>query len=246
MNLILLFAEDFLSEHHVRLDGRRFDHIQRVHRAGEGQTLVAGRAGGRIGSATITQLTANSIEMDVHFDRDPPPPLPVTLVLALPRPKVLNRLIAAATSMGIKRIILINAWKVEKSYWRSPRLSEENLRQQCVVGLEQAVDTILPIVETRRFFRRFVEDELPAMAANTVALVAHPGAASVMPEMVTRPVSLVIGPEGGFVPAEIASLEQIGFQPASLGPRILRVETAVAAIVGRLGLSLTGVESDFP
>jgi len=47
-------------------------------------------------------------------------------------------------------------------------------------------------------------------------------------------VTLAIGPEGGFIAEEIASLAKVGFQPVVLGPRILRVETAVAAILGRL------------
>jgi 16S rRNA (uracil1498-N3)-methyltransferase len=49
-----------------------------------------------------------------------------------------------------------------------------------------------------------------------------------------EPVTLAIGPEGGFIDQEIASLEGIGFTPVALGPRILRVETAVASVIGRL------------
>jgi len=144
---------------------------------------------------------------------------------------VLNRVIASATSLGVKRIYLINAWRVEKSYWRSPRLSEENLLMQRVLGLEQARDTILPQIELRRFFRPFVEEELPAIVGGGRALVAHPGGtAKVTPG---EPVTVAIGPEGGFIPEEIASLERIGFATMSLGERILRVETAVAVALAR-------------
>src|SRR5690349_1503401 len=135
MNLVLLFEEDFVSHGVVRMHGRRAEHIARVHRAGEGDTLVVGVANGRIGSGTITSLTGDAVEMSVTVDRDPPPPLPLTLILALPRPKVLNRVIASATSLGVKEIHLINAWRVEKSYWKSPKLSEDNLREQCIAGL---------------------------------------------------------------------------------------------------------------
>jgi RsmE family RNA methyltransferase len=51
---------------------------------------------------------------------------------------------------------------------------------------------------------------------------------------VQQPVTLAIGPEGGFIAEEIASFERIGFHAVSFGPRILRVETAVSALVGRL------------
>lgn len=234
MNLILLFDDDFLSDARVRLTGRRLQHVRDVHRAEVGESLVVGGANGRIGRGTITLLAADVLEMDVALDCDPPPPIPLTLILALPRPKVLNRVIASASSLGIKRIILINAWRVEKSYWSSPRLAPENLRTQSILGLEQARDTILPAIETRRLFRPFVEDELPAIARGTRALVAHPHATVECPRDIREPVTLVIGPEGGFIDAEIASLERIGFTPVSIGERILRVETAVPFLAARL------------
>jgi RsmE family RNA methyltransferase len=234
MNLILLFEADFTSENRVRLTGRRGEHVTHVHRANAGDSLVVGIENGRIGRGVIAHADAHSIELEVTLDADPPPPLPLTLILALPRPKVLNRVIAAATSLGVKRIFLINAWRVEKSYWKSPRLSDDNLRLQRILGLEQARDTVMPSIELRLFFRSFVEEELPSVAANTRRLVAHPYGASECPRDLDEPVTLVIGPEGGFIDAEIGSLQRAGFEAVTLGDRILRVETAVAAILGRL------------
>ncbi len=233
MNLILLFPEDFLSEDHVRLTGRRLAHVTSVHRAMVGDTLAVGIAGGRMGRGEVTRIDAEALEMRLTIDRDPPKALEATLVLALPRPKVLNRVIASATSLGVKRIFLINAWRVEKSYWKSPRLSAENLMMQRVLGLEQARDTILPSIELRRFFRTFVEDELPSIIDGSTALVAHPGGTGhIVPG---QPLTIAIGPEGGFIAEEIASLERIGFVTVSLGERILRVETAVAvALAGTM------------
>jgi len=234
MNLVLLFEEDFVGPDRVMLRGRRARHVIDVHRVSAGDELTVGVAGGGIGRGVVIRLDAEAVEMSVSLDRDPPLPLPLTLVLALPRPKVLNRVVAAATSMGIKQLYLVNAWRVEKSYWHSPRLSEDNLLLQRILGLEQGRDTILPRIELRRLFRPFVENELPAIVSGTRALVAHPPAPAPAPRTVPGPVTLAIGPEGGFIDAEIASLERIGFEPVSLGERVLRVETAVAAMVGRL------------
>lgn len=242
MNLLLLFDADFLEAGRVRLGGRRLRHVRDVHRAEPGRELVVGRAipadalAGRpsIGRGTVTRLDAQALEMDVVFDREAPEPLPLTLVLALPRPKVLNRVVAGAVSMGVKRIHLVNAWRVEKSYWNSPRLAEENLLAQSILGLEQGRDTRLPAIETHRFFRPFVEARLPELARGTVALAAHPGAVRLCPRTAGGPVTLVVGPEGGFVADELASLERAGCALVSFGPRILRVETAVAALIGRL------------
>src|SRR6185436_4166832 len=234
MNLILLFDDDFIDKDLVRLTGRRLEHVANVHRAAAGDALAVGVANGKIGTGVVTRLDREALELRVTLEREPPPALPLTLVLALPRPKVLNRVLAGATSLGVKRVYLINAWRVEKSYWKSPRMSDANLLQQRVLGLEQARDSMLPSIELRRLFRPFVEQELPAIADGTLALVAHPRAEAECPRAVASPVTLAIGPEGGFIEEEIASLARVGFTPVSMGERILRVETAVAALLGRL------------
>ncbi|HEY6844329.1 MAG TPA: 16S rRNA (uracil(1498)-N(3))-methyltransferase, partial [Thermoanaerobaculia bacterium] len=103
MNLLLLYPEDFVSPTRARVSGRRLEEIERI-----GSTqLRAGIVDGRIGTATVVAPG----ELEVQLDSDPPPPLPLTLILALPRPKVLGRVVASATSLGIKRIFLINAWR---------------------------------------------------------------------------------------------------------------------------------------
>jgi 16S rRNA (uracil1498-N3)-methyltransferase len=234
MNLILFEPADLIAEDRIRLGGRRFTHIASVLRASEGDELEVGALGGRMGRGVVRMLGAEEVELDVVLDRDPPAPPPLTLIVALPRPKVLNRVLAAATSMGVKHIVIVNAWRVEKSYWSTPRLAPANLRLQQLLGLEQARDTILPLVETRRLFRPFVEDELPALAAGARALVAHPGAAEDCPRGLQEPVTLAIGPEGGFIAKEIESLVRAGLTPVTLGERILRVETAIASLAGRL------------
>jgi|SRR5579872_74681 len=220
MNLLLLFPEDFISATRARVSGRRLEEIERIGSA----QLRVGVIDGRIGMATVVAPG----ELEVTLESDPPTPLPLTLILALPRPKVLGRVITAATSLGIKRIFLINAWRVEKSYWKTPKL--QRLREHAILGLEQARDTVMPQIETHRFFRSFVDEFKP----EGLALVAHPGAAEPCPRNVRQAVTLAIGPEGGFIAEEIASFERIGFRAVSLGPRILRVETAVSALVGRL------------
>jgi RsmE family RNA methyltransferase len=231
MNLVLLFEDDFVAEGVARLSGRRLQHVASVHRAAAGDELVVGVAGGRIGRGRVLRISSEAVDLEVTLDRDPPPPALVTLVLALPGPKVLNRVIASATSMGIKQIHLINAWRVEKSYWSSPRLSPENLRLQSILGLEQACDTTLPTITLHRLFRPFVEEELRPPPR---AFVAHPPARAPLPRAVREPVTLAIGPEGGFIDAEIASLERAGFEAVTMGERILRVETAVAWAVATL------------
>jgi RsmE family RNA methyltransferase len=113
-------------------------------------------------------------------------------------------------------------------------MNPENLREQMIFGLEQAKDTGLPELRLARFFRPFVEDELPDLLGGGTGLLAHPGTGAAAPKVLVAPITLAIGPEGGWIEAEVQSLLKAGLRPLDLGPRILRTETALAALVGRL------------
>jgi 16S rRNA (uracil1498-N3)-methyltransferase len=235
MNLILLFKDDFIENtSRVRLTGRRLRHVLEVHRASVGDDLCVGLVNDRIGTGKVTALDGSVLEMDVSFERLPPQALPVVLILALPRPKALRRVLRSASSMGVKKMVLLNSFRVEKSYWQSPVLGLESIQEQLVLGLEQARDTVLPDVQLRPLFKPFVEDELPGLAKGTLPLVAHPNASSECHRSVNRPVTLIIGPEGGFIPYEIEKIVAAGFTTVHAGERIMNVETAVPALLARL------------
>jgi len=234
MNLILLLPDDLMDGTRARLSGRRLCHVQEVHRAAVGDSLVVGLLGGRIGAGTVTRIDDAVLEMDIVLDRDPPAGLPLTIVLALPRPKVLRRVLFSMTVMGVKRIVLVNTARVEKSYWQSPFLAPDAVTRQLLLGLEQARDTMLPEVLLRQRFKPFVEDELPAVMEGTLPLVAHPGAQGACPREVRGPVTLAVGPEGGFVPYEIEKFISLDFTAVSLGERVLNVETVVPALIGHI------------
>ena len=235
MNLLLLFPEDFTARGQAVLSGRRHEHLSQTLKARVGDLVTVGLVGGLVGKAAVVDVCPGATTLAPPEQlRPPPPPLPATLVVALPRPKTLRKTLQAATALGVKRFYFIETWKVEKSYWDSPALEPEDIREQLVLGLEQAVDTTLPTVEFRRRFKPFVEDELPALAAGTLALTGHPGAELECPRDVRRDVTLAIGPEGGFTTYEVGMLERAGFAAVGLGPRILRVEHAVTVLLGRL------------
>lgn len=234
MNLLLLFPEDLVAPNRARLAGRRLRHVREVHGARVGEILTVGLLEGPMGQGRVLRLDETTLELELNLDQAPPPKLPLTLVVALPRPKVLNRVVAAAASLGVARLVLLNAWKVEKAYWASPRLRAASLREQLLLGLEQAKDTVLPELRLARLFRPFVEGELPALLGDGLGFVAHPGSAGDATTPLARPAVLAIGPEGGWIDAEFQSLRRAGLQPLDLGPRILRTETALAALVGRL------------
>ncbi|WP_020410698.1 16S rRNA (uracil(1498)-N(3))-methyltransferase [Hahella ganghwensis] len=235
----LLFSEEELSADgrtlYLSAGDRRAEHLTSVLKPKPQDSLKVGQINGNMGSARIIDITHEGYQLQVDLVSPPPPGLDLTLILALPRPKMMRRVIENIAALGVKHLILLNAYKVEKSYWQTPWLTEDTLRHHCLLGLEQAGDTILPRIELKKLFKPFVEDELPGIIGNRSAWVAHPGSERGIPD---TPASMVltIGPEGGFTPYEIGKLEEAGCQSFNLGTRILRVETVVPALLGRLYL----------
>ena len=234
MNIVLLEQQDFEIPTIAVLRGRRLKHILEVHRIKEGEELRVGLIGGKIGQATVTELNNGEIRLAVHLDRNPPPQLPLTILMGLPRPKMLKRIFQTCATMGVRELILINSYRVEKSYWQTPFLQPERIREHLLLGLEQGVDTQLPIVRLEKRFKPFVEDDLPALCKDKRLLVAHPYQAAPCPVPCNEETILAIGPEGGFIPYEIEKLAEQGFSAIELGPRILRVETALPVLLAKL------------
>lgn len=234
MNLLLLTPEDCPEPGMARLNGRRLQHVQEVHRARAGETLRVGLLGGLMGEGRILSLSRDELLLQFVLDTAPPPKLPLTLLLSLPRPKMLKRILQSVAAMGVERLVLMNSFRVEKSFWSTPWLEPQSIREQLLLGLEQARDTVLPEVLIEPLFKPFVEDRLPALCRSSRCLVAHPLAEVACPVAMNQPLTLAIGPEGGFIPYEVEKLVATGFEPVHLGPRILRVETAVTALVSRL------------
>jgi RsmE family RNA methyltransferase len=234
VNLLLLEDADFIASDRVVLRDRRLKHMQEVHRSEVGDSLRVGRVGGLLGSAELLRLEPREAELSVVFDREPPAKLPLTLILALPRPKMLRRVFQTVATMGVPKVILVNSYRVEKSFWQTPFLEPAAIREQLILGLEQARDSVLPEIVIEKRFKPFVEDRLPAFVDGTLGLVGHPGDFPACPRAVEQPVTLAIGPEGGWIPYEIDLLRASGMNPVQLGERILRVETAVTALLARL------------
>ncbi|MEZ4356237.1 MAG: 16S rRNA (uracil(1498)-N(3))-methyltransferase [Myxococcota bacterium] len=239
MNCLLL-EPDELGEgppdqpRRARIEGRRRRHAEEILRAEAGDRLRVGLVGGRIGSARVLALDAEALELEVLLDRDPPAKRPLELVLALPRPPVFRRLLSTIASLGITRLVVAGTARTEGSFWQSHVLDAEEIRARLLLGLEQARDTVLPQVELHRYFEPLVDEVLAPRIAGRRALLAHPGAPNSCPHAVDGPITLFVGPEGGFVDYEVSRLEGIGFESVDLGPRVLRVEPVVPLLVGRL------------
>lgn len=234
MNLLLLEDTDRRDDGTWRVTGRRAEHIRRVLGLNACDALRAGLLNGPRGTARVRALDTEGAVLDFEAEHAAPEPLPLRLILALPRPAMLRRTLIDATSLGIKDLVLVHSHRVEKSFWQSPELGADRIREKLLLGLEQAGDTLLPRVHLQRYFRPFVEDELPCFARDSRCLLAHPGDDAAMPCDLTEPVTLAIGPEGGWIDYEVDWFREQGFACVGLGERILKVDTALPALVGRI------------
>ena len=237
MNLLLFSAADRIGGNRVEVRDGRLQHLREVHRAAPGDSVRVGEVGGLMGRGEIRAIDAHSATLAVTLDTPPPDKLPLVLILALPRPKMLRRILRAVAEFGVAELHLVNSYRVEKSYWQTPVLAPEMIRDLLLQGLAQSRDTVLPTVTCQRRFKPFAEDLLPGMTDGRRALLAHPGDYPPCPRGTLEEMLLVIGPEGGFIPYEVEKMQAAGCQAVSLGPRILRVENAVTSLLGRLASS---------
>lgn len=233
MNIVLLDPRQTESEIWSITSKRQIEHLKTHVDVKVGDTLKVGIREGKRYLTEIVEITETAIRVQMRHEETVPEKLPVTLIVAMPRPKVLRRLIMDSVTLGVSSIILLHSYRVDKSYWQSPFLQQ--LDQYVMLGLEQAGDTVAPKIEIYKRFKPFVEDVLPQMISiDQPAYVAHPYAEQKMPFAIDHRCTILIGPEGGFIPYEIDLLEKNGCQGLSLGNRILRTETVISYVLGRL------------
>ena len=116
------------------------------------------------------------------------------------------------------------------------------LRADLLLGAEQAASPLVPTVAIHRLFVPFVRERLRGFPTTGcgLRLLAHPLAQSMLegavPGAPFRAAEVAVGPEGGWIEAEVDSFCAVGFTPVRLSSRVLRVETAVTALLAQLEL----------
>lgn len=235
MNMILFEVAEVGADGVATLHDERSKHIVRVLGAKPGDSIRAGIIDGPTGSAKIEQIAGYEVSLRFESSGETPPVPAIDLLLAMPRPKVMKRLWAQFAALGVGRIILTNASKVERNYFDTHVLEESFYRPLLIEGLQQARDTRLPRVTIHRQFRPLVEDELATLSDATTRIVADPSGSDRIGEATKKRngdrVLLAVGPEGGWIPFELELLKSHGFTCAGIGPRILRADTACIALL---------------
>ncbi|MEO7734577.1 MAG: RsmE family RNA methyltransferase [Kofleriaceae bacterium] len=237
MNLLLVDPEELADDGTCVVRDRRAVHLRGVLGATVGGQVRAGVVGGGLGRAVLLADDGAAITLRLALTEPASLALPIELVLAIPRPKAIARVIETAAAFGVARVELTNAWRVDKSYLASPKLLPDALALAARLGAEQGATTHVPPIAIHRRLMALL-DARGSGPDGAVRLIAHPGAPPIEAAVTgaARPIVLAIGPEGGWIAREVETFAARGFQPASLGTAILRVESAVAAALGQLVL----------
>lgn len=235
MNIVLLHVHELDADRHARIDDARAAHVIDVLGVPVGGHFRMGVVDGPLGTAEIRAIEERVIDIACTLEAETPEPPPIDLILALPRPKVLARLLSPIAQLGVRRLILTGAWKVERFYFDAHILSPDEHEPKLMEGLAQARDTRMPIVSVHRSIAFLLDQELDTMVGNAARVVVDPCANAPLEAAIggARRLTLAIGPEGGFTGRELTHLRDCGFALGSLGSRVLRSDVATIAALAR-------------
>jgi 16S rRNA (uracil1498-N3)-methyltransferase len=208
----------------IRLEGDEARHLSRVCRLGPGDVVEVFDGKGFAMGAGVRFVGKNTVELEVLGDPLPDrvPCCRLTLATAVPKGERFDWLVEKATEIGVERLVPM----VTERSVVDPRASKlERLRRLIVEASKQCGRNRLMELSPP------VPWSVWALAAgpDSVRLLAQPGGSS--PSCWPRirqgdPVTLAVGPEGGFSTAEVETARQAGWHPISLGATLLRIETA--------------------
>jgi len=241
VNLLLLLPDE-VSRDTAIVEGPRAAHLLGVLGKGVGDPVKAGILGLGLCPAEVTAIGRAAARVELRLGPVVPSREPQTcLILALPRPKGLSRIVQLAASLGVRRLDLVGAHKVDPAYFSSPRLHPDRLKSDAHLGLEQGGLVHLPLLVVHRHLEEVVRP-VRAGAGGTHVLF-DPSAEDAMPAALEGPswhrdaeVVLAFGPDGGFVPEEVELFRRAGYELATLSRSTLRTEVAVAVGLGQLEL----------
>ncbi len=220
----------------VLLDGPEAHHLAAVCRLRPGDAVVLFNDDGREYPATITHVGKKQIVLHVERCDQPARELPHRLIAAAPLPKGDRGqvLIEKLTELGVTDYIPLQTQRsiVEPRAGKLDRLHRHVIEASKQCGRNRLL-RIQPLVP----WNLLADSQFPGRR-----ILAHPGGTPLSPERLLEPAGpllLAVGPEGGLTDDEVGRARSSGWEVVSLGPRILRVETALLALVVWMGRSLT-------
>ncbi len=228
MNLIL-FQTNETQRPLPRTDARA-EHLLTVLRRQPGDTFDAGLVNGPRGKGTLVAIGPDHLDLAFDWPEASAPPVdPVTLLIGLPRPQTARKILQESAALGVTALHFVRCDRAEPSYADSTLWAPGEWRRHLEAGTAQAFATDVPTLTHGETINAALAN-LPA-GATRLALDNYesPVALSATFCPAGQPLVLAFGPERGWSPAERDALRAGGFALAHLGPRVLRLETAVVA-----------------
>lgn len=219
----------------IELPPEAAHHAVRVLRLGEGDAVVLFDGSGGEWRARLQRAgPAVRAVLDAFDAEDREAPIRVTLVQGLPAADKMDWIVQKCTEIGVAAIRPVAARRsvVKLSGERMAR-RVQHWQQVAVAACEQCgrnrVPEVAPLVDLPHYLG------MPAPEGET-RLLLMPGAQASLSQLNKQAggVTLMIGPEGGFEDGEVRAALAAGFEPVALGPRVLRTETAGAAMLAAL------------
>ena len=221
-----LFVEATLSDGAaVTLDGPQANYLGNVLRLGVGgQVLLFDGASGEW-IATVAQMTRKSMQLTVERRTKAVEAVPdLWLAFAPVKRTQLDWLVEKATELGVARLIPVVTRRTVVE-----RIKGERLRSIAVEAAEQCGRTMLPVIDELVALERLLKDR---DSGRMLYFADETGGEPMVTAFESGPGLILTGPEGGFTPEERELIRAaVGVKPISLGPRILRAETAALAAV---------------
>lgn len=240
MNIIILTEKDLVEKKRYEVCDSRFIHIKNILKSDIDDVIEIGLLNNSIGTAKILEITKSNVLLEIISFREKIATSPkIDIICALPRPQTLKKVLNSCATMGVNNLYLIRSEKVEKSYFHSPLLNEENYNKYLIEGLSQGKRIAIPKVTIHNKFKVFFEQDFKEFSNTSNCLLAHPNADNYLNKIElsdSKNIILAIGPEGGWNEFEINLMEEKGFIKYKLSESILRVENAVTAALSQIEL----------
>jgi RsmE family RNA methyltransferase len=239
MNIIILTEKDRISESQFSINDERFQHAKNVLKVVNNSKIEVGILNGGIGSAKIISIDETKIILNIENLKNKENFGPkIDLICALPRPQTLKKVLSISATMGVNKLFFIKSEKVEKSYFHSPLLKEENYTKFLIEGLSQGKQTKLTQVSFHHYFKKFFDKDF---SDYNYKFLAHPNVNVTLKNFDIKKddkILLAIGPEGGWNEFEIEHITNLGFNKFQLSKSILRVEHAITSSLSQMELIL--------
>ena len=238
MNIIILTEKDFVKVNVYRISDERALHIRKILKSEVGDILEIGLLNRSTGTAKLIGIDDSRIELEVlEFNSTNEDKIKIEIVCALPRPQTLKKVLSTCATMGVSSLFLIRSEKVEKSYFHSPILKEENYTKFLIEGLSQGKRTRVPKIEIHHKFKDFFNNGFQETFNNSTCLIAHPDTNKYLSKNIfsaNKNLLIAIGPEAGWNDFEVGLMQEMGFLKFRLSDSILRVENAVTAALAQI------------